>query len=124
MGYYLWKMRNLGSKFLYSKVFFLQQEESIYLVDEHDAKFSLLFADFSLGLTVKSRQTLLNILSQIKPYMLPSQPSESYQLKIPVEMSQYRNTYTIGKNSFCRCFPFLKFKVMETTGKCILTRIS
>ena len=89
MGYYLWKLRNLGSKFLYSKAFFPQQEKSIYLVDEYDAKFSLLFAEFSLGLTVKSRQTFLNLLSQIKPYMLPSQPSESHQLKIPVEMSQF-----------------------------------
>ena len=85
MGYYLWKSRNLGSKFLYSKAFFPQQEKSIYLVDKHEAKFSLLFAEFSLGLTVKSRQTFLNLLSQIKPYVLPSQPSEYHQLKIQLK---------------------------------------
>ena len=117
MAYYLWKLRNLGLKFLYSKAFFPQQENSIYLVDEHDAKFSLLFAEFSLGLTVKSRQQFLHLLSRIKPYMLPSQPSESHQLKIPVEMRQFRNTYTHGKNSFLTLLPFPEIRSYGNNGE-------
>ena len=105
MEYYLWKFRNLGSKYLFSKSFFPKQKSSVYLVDSNDAKFSVLFAQFSLGLTTQSRQQFLNLLSLMKPYMLPFQPSESHQLKIPYGMSQFRNTYIDGKNAFLKLLP-------------------
>ena len=56
MEYYLWKFKNLGSKYLFRKSFFPKQKSSVYLLDSNDANFSVLFAQFPLGLTTQSRQ--------------------------------------------------------------------